>query len=164
MSQVRFIADLHFGHRWMSEHRGFPDVFTHDEFIVNQWNSVVNKKDVTYILGDITMASMDHYYRLDALKGRKIVILGNHDDPAHVPELLKYVDKVAGMVSYKGIWITHCPVHPMEMAYRVKKNIHGHIHEKIVMLDGVPDDRYYCVSGEHVDYKPQTLIQLGIRV
>ena len=67
MSQVRFIADLHFGHRWMSEHRGFPDVFTHDEFIVNQWNSVVNKKDVTYILGDITMGSMDHYYRLDAL-------------------------------------------------------------------------------------------------
>lgn len=170
MSTVRFIGDLHFGHKWMAEHRGFPDVFEHDEHIIDQWNKIVKKKDLTYIVGDVTMESADHYYRLDALNGRKIVVLGNHDMPAHVPELLKYVEKVAGMVKYKGIWLTHCPVHERELEFRVSRNIHGHIHEhKIMKLESngfkdewVPDDRYINVSCEQVDYKPQTLEQLGI--
>ncbi len=170
MSVVRFIADLHFGHKWMAEHRGFEDVFQHDEHIIRQWNSVVNKKDLVYILGDITMESADHYYRLDALNGRKKVVLGNHDDPRHVPELLRYVEEVAGMAKYKGIWLTHCPVHERELEFRVSRNIHGHIHEHVIMKlesngfrdEWVPDERYHCVSCEHVDYKPVTLAQLGI--
>jgi calcineurin-like phosphoesterase family protein len=174
MSAVRFIADLHFGHKWMAEHRGFHDVFYHDEHIIDCWNSVVNKKDIVYILGDITMESADHYYRLDAMNGRKKVVLGNHDDPRHVPELLKYVEEVSGMAKYKGIWLTHCPVHARELEFRVPRNIHGHIHEHVIMreqfeldnwgyrLDDIPDDRYHCVSCEQVDYKPKTLAELGI--
>jgi len=170
MSAVRFIADLHFGHKWMAEHRGFSDIHQHDEHIVNQWNSVVNKKDIVYILGDITMESADHYYRLDAMNGRKKVVLGNHDNPRHVPELLKYVEEVSGMVNYKGIWLTHCPVHERELEYRISRNIHGHIHEHVIMdseiCDGdlliYPHRNYHCVSCEHVDYKPKTLAELGI--
>jgi calcineurin-like phosphoesterase family protein len=75
------------------------------------------------------------------------------------------------MVKYKGIWLTHCPVHESELGYRVNKNIHGHIHEKLVTkdvyewgyrIDSIPDERYICVSCEHVDYKPKTLEGLGI--
>mgnify|MGYP002477993094 CR=1 FL=1 len=55
MSVVRFIADLHLGHTNMAIKRGFLTVEEHDEYIITQWNSVVNKRDVTYILGDITM-------------------------------------------------------------------------------------------------------------
>lgn len=170
MSNVRFIADLHLGHTWMATHRGFQEVSHHDEHIIEQWNSVVNKRDLTYILGDVTMESSEHYYKLDLLNGRKIVILGNHDLPKHIPQLLKHVDKVAGMASYKGIWLTHCPVHPSELEYRVSRNIHGHIHENSVMIweevgfsdKLVPDSRYHCVSCEMVDYRPKTLMELGI--
>lgn len=171
MCKVRFIADLHLGHTNMAKHRGFESEFSHDEYIVDQWNSVVSKKDLTYILGDVTMESPKNYYRLNSMNGRKVVVLGNHDRPQDVQELLKYVDKVAGMIKYKGIWLTHCPVHESELEYRVPKNIHGHIHEKEVMKEiysnevsslHLRDERYYCVSCERVDYKPKTLEELGI--
>jgi len=166
MSVVRFIADLHFGHKNCATWRGFQDEFYHDEKIIENWNNVVHKKDLTYILGDITMESKNDYYRLDALNGRKIVVLGNHDEPRHVEEMLKYVEKVGGMLRYSSkkygkFFLTHCPIHPMELEYRVQYNIHGHIHEKLVLdKNSKPDKRYICVSCEHVGYTPRTLEEL----
>jgi calcineurin-like phosphoesterase family protein len=166
MSIVRFIADLHFGHVNMAIKRGFSTVEEHDEHIITQWNSVVNKRDVTYILGDITMEKKSSYPLLDRLNGIKHVVLGNHDRRQDVPHLLQHVENVAGMIQYKGIMLTHAPIHSMELEYRFNKNIHGHIHDKVVMkmLDGweVIDERYFCVSCEQVDYKPKTLEELNI--
>ena len=171
MSTVRFIADPHLGHINMAKHRGFSSVEEHDEYIVNQWNSVVKKRDLTYILGDVTMESSKQYHILDRMMGRKIVVGGNHDKPNHTKELLKHVESIVGMVQYKGIFLTHCPVHPREMEYRIKHNIHGHIHENRIehrvrlfgfTLFAVPDKRYHCVSCEHVNYTPVTLTELGI--
>ena len=170
MSQVRFIADLHLGHKFMAEHRGFDSIEAHDEFIIAQWNSVVHKRDITYILGDVTMEKADSYPLLNRLNGTKKVVLGNHDKPKHVPELLKYVQTVSGMEKYKGIFLTHCPIHPMELEHRVSRNIHGHIHDNQVMIAvdnwgefvWKKDERYACVSCEQVDYKPKTLAELGI--
>lgn len=171
MSTVRFIADLHLGHANMAKRRGFSSVEEHDEYIIKKWNSVVVKRDLTYVLGDVTMESAKSYPLLDKLNGRKIVVGGNHDKPTHTKELLKYVDSIAGMVQYKGIFLTHCPVHPREMEYRIKHNIHGHIHENYVEYTfrffGIKifsrvDRRYHCVSCEHVDYTPKTLKELGI--
>jgi calcineurin-like phosphoesterase family protein len=168
MSKVRFIADLHLGHVSMSIKRGFSSVDEHDEYIITKWNSVVHKRDVTYILGDVTMEKAE-YDVLNRLNGRKYVVLGNHDKLSHARKLLEYVDSVAGMVKYKGIMLTHCPIHPMELEHRFPKNIHGHIHDKQVMLFH-PDDpyqspnpSYICVSCERVDYTPKTLEELGIK-
>ena len=44
MSQVRFISDLHFGHKFMASHRKFHDEFYHDEHIIDSWNKVVHKR------------------------------------------------------------------------------------------------------------------------
>jgi calcineurin-like phosphoesterase family protein len=171
MSIVRFIADPHLGHLNMAKRRGFNTIEEHDEYFVKQWNSVVAKRDLTYILGDITMESAKAYPILDRLNGRKIVVGGNHDKPGHTRELLKHVDSIAGMIQYKGIFLTHCPVHPREMKYRIKHNIHGHIHENFIEKEfrflGIKifsrvDRRYHCVSCEHVNYTPKSLKELGI--
>jgi calcineurin-like phosphoesterase family protein len=166
MSIVRFIADLHLGHINMALHRGFSSVEEHDEYVIAKYNSVVHKRDVTYILGDVTMEKSSPYPLLDRLNGVKHVVLGNHDRRQDVKKLLEHVESVAGMIQYKGVMLTHCPIHPMELDYRFNKNIHGHIHGKIVMkmLDGweESDDRYICVSCEQVDYTPKTLKELGI--
>lgn len=171
MSVVRFIADLHLGHINMALKRGFNTVEDHDNHIIECWNSVVNKRDITWVLGDITMEKPTSYPLLKLLSGMKKVVLGNHDRPSDVPELMKYVQCVSGMVNYKGIWLTHCPVHPMELGHRVSRNVHGHIHEHKVMkpvyeygyrVEDIPDDRYHCVSCENVDYTPKTLEELGI--
>ena len=171
MSIVRFIADLHLGHKFMATHRGFASVEDHDEHIITQWNSVVHKRDTTYILGDVTMEKAEQYALLDRLNGAKRVVLGNHDLPKHVPKLLQHVQSVSGMEKYKGIFLTHCPIHTMELEHRVSRNIHGHIHSAFVMypvrLFGIKivdriDRRYHCVSCEHVDFIPRTLKELGI--
>jgi len=166
MSIVRFIADLHLSHANMAKRRGFSTVEEHDEHVIAKWNSVVNKRDVTYILGDVTMEKSSPYPLLDRLNGIKHIVLGNHDRRQDTKKLFDYAESVAGMIQYKGIMLTHAPIHPMELEYRFNKNIHGHIHDKVVMkmLDGweVPDERYFCVSCEQVDYMPKSLKELGI--
>ena len=171
MRTVRFIADLHFGHENMAKKRGFASAEEHDEHVIKMWNSVVHKRDLTYILGDVTMETSKYYHLLDRLNGRKKVVLGNHDLPRDVPALLKHVDQVGALMRYKGVWMSHCPIHPMELDYRVRRIIHGHIHEKLVekwftflgfKIFKRVDRRYHCVSCEHVNYTPVTLAQLGI--
>jgi calcineurin-like phosphoesterase family protein len=167
MSIVRFIADLHLGHQNMATRRGFETVEAHDEHVIAQWNSVVSKRDVTYVLGDVTMEKAGSYPLLDRLNGLKHVVLGNHDRRQDVRKLLEHVESVAGMVNYKGVILTHCPIHPMELEYRFPLNMHGHIHDNYVRLMGSgledPDPRYICVSCERVDYVPKTLEELGIK-
>ena len=167
MSVVRFIADLHLSHTNMATRRGFSLVEEHDEHIIEKWNSVVSKRDITYILGDVTMEKSAPYHLLDRLNGLKHVVMGNHDRRQDVKKLLEHVESVAGMVSYKGVILTHCPIHPMELDYRYSKNIHGHIHDKQVMkmLDGWEeiDERYFCVSCERIDFTPKSLEELNIK-
>ncbi len=172
MSNVRFIGCLHLGHEWMARHRGFENSEHHDNYLIQQWNKIINKKDLTYILGDITMEKSEHYYLLDQLNGRKIVVLGNHDLPKHSRELLNYVESVAGMIDYKGCVLTHCPIHPAEISF-CRLNIHAHIHEnkldevKYLSRYGDPGEKiektlykYRCVDAHLINYKPKTLEEL----
>ena len=153
---VRFIADLHLSHENMARRRGFSSIEEHDNHIITEWNKVVDKRDVTYILGDITMEKKTPYPLLHCLNGIKHVVLGNHDRKQHSKDLLEYVETVSGMVHYKGFFLTHCPIHPLELNYQdVRGNIHGHIHDK-----EVGDPKYFCVSCERVNYKPITLEEL----
>ena len=39
-------------------------------------SAIKSPKDLTYILGDITMEKSQGYFQLDRLTGRKIVVLG----------------------------------------------------------------------------------------
>jgi calcineurin-like phosphoesterase family protein len=150
----------------MATRRGFSTIEEHDEHIIAKWNSVVNKRDVTYILGDVTMEKSSPYPLLDRLNGIKHIVLGNHDRRQDTKKLFDYAESICGMINYKGVFLTHCPMHSDELNYGISKNIHGHIHDKVVMkmLDGweVPDERYFCVSCEQVDYLPKSLKDLGI--
>ena len=165
MSRVFYIADLHLGHENMAIKRGFKNSEEHDNHLIEKWNSVIHKRDTVWILGDITMESSAHYYLLDKMKGIKNVALGNHDLPSLIPELQKHVNKICGMVRHKGMFLTHCPIHPMELEHRVPISLHGHCHENIVMIkdvqtgEMVKDNRYICVSCEQVDYTPKLLIE-----
>lgn len=172
MSNVRFIGCLHFGHKAMAQYRGFQDEYYHDEHLIESWNKVVRKKDLVFITGDITFESPEYYYQLDRLNGRKKVILGNHDRIEDVPELLKYVEGVAGMFRYKGYFLTHAPIHPNELSF-CKGNIHAHIHHRN-KLDELETkikygdeegtvkslDKYFNVDAHLIDYKPITLQEL----
>lgn len=170
---TRFIGCLHFGHTAIAQHRGFQDEFHHDEHLIESWNSVVtNKKDITYILGDITMEKSFWYYQLDRLNGIKHVVLGNHDRRQDVPELLKYVNTVSGMIDHKGFALTHCPIHPNEVVF-YRGNIHAHIHhenklQELNVLKSYQDtnettnslNKYFNVDAHLINYKPKTIEEL----
>lgn len=161
----RFIADLHLSHKNMAVYRGFTSVEEHDEYIISKWNSVVGKRDTTYVLGDITMEKRTNYELLSQLNGTIIVVGGNHDQRQHTKSMLEYVNGFAGVIKYsnkKGFkaWLTHIPVHTNELD-RCPYNIHGHIHKANVKTwYGMKDKRYICVSCEQVDYTPKTIEEL----
>lgn len=150
--KVFVISDLHFGHKNMALHRGFSSVEEHDSYIINNWNKVVNKRDTVWILGDLTMERSHNYELLNQLKGIKNVVLGNHDMPQHVPELLKYVNKVCGCFDYKRYILTHVPIH-MSEASRHLVNIHGHLHEHSIQNS----PKHINVSCEVINYTPVLL-------
>jgi len=124
-----------------------------DEHIVKMWNSKVLKKDTVYILGDITMEK-SNYEILNRLNGYKKVVLGNHDQPQHIPKLLEFVNSVCGMYKKGGYVLTHCPIHESEVT-RFHRNIHGHVHE-----NSLDDYRYINVSCEVVNYTPMLLEEI----
>src|SRR5690606_12132818 len=111
--------------------------------------------------------------KLDLLNGRKKVVLGNHDNPRDVPELLKYVEYVAGMINYKLCILTHAPIHPNEVSF-CRLNIHAHIHHINKLEDCFVRHRYndsgdevfptlnkyYNVDAKLLDFKPITLDQM----
>jgi calcineurin-like phosphoesterase family protein len=148
MSRVFLISDLHLGHRSIldfSPNRGGTCVDTHDEWIIERWNSVVNKRDVVIVLGDVAF-SRDALKKVGRLKGTKHLIMGNHDVYG-VDSYKQYFHIRPGLDRYKGFWLSHCPIHPNEMRY-CKANIHGHTHHNLM------GDGYINVCVEHLQGVP----------
>jgi calcineurin-like phosphoesterase family protein len=163
MSGRRFYtSDQHLGHRnflnFLNEEgrqvRPFSSVEEMDEYMIQQWNSVVQPEDTLVSLGDIAIRRKS-LQLLERLNGRKILIRGNHDIFS-TKDYLKYFDEIRAVeVKQKsGVIFSHYPIHPDSL----KKgwiNVHGHIHEKEVLADGgIPDYRYFNISVERMNYTP----------
>lgn len=165
MSRVFFCADTHFGHdRLAMRCRGMDPTY-HNELIINNWNKAVNKKDVVIIVGDLTFESPELIpLYLSRLHGNKVLIAGNHDTSQCCDIARSLGVRVMGCMRYKGFFVSHIPIHPLEFSFnrKVQGNIHGHIHEKIIN-----DPRYFNVSMDVIDFTPilfddiQTIFQLS---
>ena len=96
--------------------------------------------------------------RIERLNGKKILIAGNHDT-LNARGLLEYFSDVKGSIALGEFILTHIPVHPSQLEYRWKANIHGHLHSNRVQRTSYSwqshDPRYYNVSMECLeDYTP----------
>ena len=141
MSNVWFCSDLHFGHVGINKFREVTDEAHNRRLITDAWQENVRKDDVVYVLGDacFTMETVDEF---SALKGVKHLIRGNHDK-LDTQVYLKYFKSVEGIVRYKEFWLTHAPIHPLEL--RNKVNLHGHVH-----FATIPDKRYFNCCPENL--------------
>lgn len=77
-----FIADTHFGHEnIIKESRAqFKSIDEMDSAIIDNINRKMNKNDTLYIVGDFMFRSRRSPAEyLEAIKPRKILIIGNHD-------------------------------------------------------------------------------------
>ena len=136
-----YISDTHFGHYNIIKHcnRPFSSVEEMDKAIIANWNKVVTEKDTVYILGDVAFSKGTNPANyLQQLKGRKIIILGNHDyDIANnrkkyanlVYKICDYLE-ISEMVNNKPckIVMSHYPMAEWNGFFRGAIHLYGHVH------------------------------------
>lgn len=87
---VWFTSDLHFSHKNILKYTdriaqmGLDvenvNLEEMNQWIIDKWNSRIQKKDIVYILGDFSFANPEETKKiLEKLKGEKHLIRGNHD-------------------------------------------------------------------------------------
>jgi len=162
MRDVFIISDTHFGHANILKFTGrdgerirphWDDVQQMDEDMVTLWNSVVSDTDTVYHLGDVYLRDGAHV--LPRLKGRKHLILGNHDNGKD-PVLHEHFETImmGHMLKDFNCLLTHLPVHASNL-FSVEYNLHGHIHEK-----KSPTAKHVNCSVEVQDYLPKHIEEL----
>lgn len=135
---ILYTADLHFGHANVIrfDHRPFLDVGEMDTTLIKLWNDRVQKDDEVYIVGDFCYRSAkEPEWYLRQLKGKKHLIIGNHDGVIlNNEKALSYFETVDKMteISDEGrrIILCHYPLAEWDAFYRGSYHIYGHIHNK----------------------------------
>ena len=129
-----YTADNHLGHKNVIEmcNRPFEDISDMNEQMIQRWNAKVKGNDIVYIIGDMFFRCLNPEDILKRLKGKKRLVLGNHDGSwISKVDLKMYFDSVENMVEFsdgeRGLTLCHYPLLTWKHA---KKNymIHGHIH------------------------------------
>lgn len=79
---IYYISDLHFGHQNViaMDGRPFETIEEMDATLIRLWNERVTDEDDVYIVGDFAYRNGNTAsWYLRQLKGRKHLIIGNHD-------------------------------------------------------------------------------------
>ena len=137
-----FTSDLHLGHENVLKHRTMFDTIEEmNETLINNWNKKVHKSDDVYIVGDFSYRSkipVETY--LERLKGKKHLILGNHDPDwlkqSQYEKLSQYFCSINSFHTFKKnkvqITLCHFPMLEWSGSRYASKGasylIHGHIH------------------------------------
>lgn len=160
-----FISDTHFFHANILKFTGddgkpirpFQTVEEMHEYMIEKWNSVVKENDNVYHLGDVTFKYDGAFNNLmSRLKGRKRLILGNHDRVKGT-ELLRWFEKLDLWKGFSEHNFTASHIPLMLTSLRDGAfNVHGHVHQNT--LD---NPHYINVSVEVRDYTPVNIDEIG---
>ena len=132
---IYFTSDTHFGHYNIIRlcNRPFADADEMNEYMLYRWNEKVNENDTIYIIGDLFFKCKKPQNILSQLKGKKHLIIGNHDNSwlRLVDDASEYFKSVSNYLEIsdgiRGITLCHYPM----MSWKHKQKtymIHGHIH------------------------------------
>ena len=139
-----YISDTHFG--WTNKYEG--RTLEHDQLIKENWNKTVNNNDDVYILGDLGKEGRNKENErlikiVSTLKGRKHLIVGNHDriKDARLKQLFVEICDYKEIVdNYNGlnhnIILSHYPILFWKGQHGNKKKnssllLYGHLHNTI---------------------------------
>lgn len=165
--ETYFTSDLHLGHENIIRLTNRPFVCVEDmnNKLIHNYNSIVHKNDLVYILGDLTCKiSVDESNKLiRQLKGRKVLILGNHDlkyDSHLFEDILDYKEFNQNKIKYV---LMHYPLMSWNGSYKNKSiHLHGHIHAQYVYnLKNRHDNILrYDVGVDANNYSPVSLTSI----
>lgn len=132
------------------------DLERHDNDIIDNWNSMVGKKDVVWILGDVAWKKHAHF--LMRLKGKKHLIRGNHDKMTQ--DAFSLFQKIDGahyrysyytMIHKRRVMLSHCPYDTWFSSGHGSWSLHGHCHGR---HKEYPDKLQFDVGIDVWGYKP----------
>lgn len=128
-------ADLHLDHpailQYNPDTRPFASIEEMNEVIVHNWNSVVDKHDFVIIVGDLAFRNYEKWAQ--KLKGKKFLILGNHDAINNDARrhFLKVCECLEKIIYRQRCFFFHYPCltwpHKHEGCYM----FHGHCHGRL---------------------------------
>lgn len=133
---IYYTSDLHLGHANVIRHcsRPFISADEMDAVLIKNWNDKVHANDTVYIVGDFLFrAKRPAEEYLAELKGKKHLIVGNHDKYwMKKVDLRGWFESVSPMlfVTDRGRTATHCH-YPMMSWPGMSKGgymVYGHIH------------------------------------
>ena len=171
MSNTFLISDTHWSHaNFLSfkdeegnQIRKFNSVEEMDELMIENWNKTVKSQDKVYHLGDVCFSLRTLDRIMPRLNGTKVLIKGNHDN-LKLAQYHKHFKDVRGSHQLDKFVLSHIPLHPESLGRWAKGNIHGHLHERHVMLGGVKDSRYLNVCVEQINYTPVSLEDIKSKI
>jgi calcineurin-like phosphoesterase family protein len=131
-----YIADTHFGHRNIMHLDARPFKTTEEMWqkMKDLWNSRVKDTDDVWIIGDFCFRSGEKpEYYLKQLKGKKHLIIGNHDvdllkdkNARAYFESIDYYKKIHD--NGKTIILCHYPIAEWDGFFKGNIHIYAHIH------------------------------------
>lgn len=181
--EIRFISDIHFGHKnaIRFDSRPFTTVGEMDLGMIESWNSVVSPGDMTYILGDVSWHDTEHSADLlRRLRGRKILVRGNHDTQVGsyaffrcFEDVVDYADINAPKSLGGNVVLSHYPLPFFKGAHYGKSHFYGHLHSgpEWLMMKKIRQDVSHMYSRnvrmlnvgcmmDYVRYVPRTFEEL----
>ena len=163
------ISDTHFNHNNIIKYcnRPFKDINEMNKVIINNWNTVVDKNDIVYHLGDFFLGSkFDLKDIVSKLNGNIYLIRGNHDRltvKSYEDCSIKVLKNAPIILEEFKIMLSHRPL-PDTMIKDDYVNVHGHIHEK--RIEDIYDNnlfgknKHINVSCDVIDFKPILIDEL----
>lgn len=171
-----YIADTHFGHANIIKfcNRPYKTVEEMDEELIFNWNNKVHHDDDVYIVGDfIYKQSVSPEVYINKLKGRKHLIMGNHDhswlkniDGAKWFEDISPLKLIYDCDAKSHIVLCHYPlmtwIKEKQGAYMVYGHIHNHT-EDLPFWTLIRDNAKMLNAGVDVNFfSPATIKELVV--
>lgn len=130
-----YIADTHFGHENIIKFDGRPFENTEkmNQKMLENWNKVVGKYDLVYILGDFMWKFKDEDIGfVRQLNGRKRLIKGNHDK-CHSKNFKNLFENIVEYEKIEDngrtIILCHYPILAYDGSFAGRNiHLHGHVH------------------------------------
>ena len=110
--------------------RPFTDINHMQAVMTANWNSTVSDSDEVYILGDFAWKNTQGLEMLSQLRGKKYLILGNHDKPTEeMKACVQWVkDYTVIQDDETQVVLSHYPIAHWYNQYRGAVHLYGHVH------------------------------------
>ena len=183
--KVWITSDLHFNHANIIKYcdRPFKDIYEMEEELIDRHNEVVGPDDWWIHLGDICFGNRkvnDTIQNLHGMKGKKILIRGNHD-PDYTPDdlnVLRELARVEGVYDYLelrtqairsdnqirrkvNLVLFHYPIVQWNGKQHNVIHLHGHSHGSFdYETAGLKDAKIMDVGVDGNNYYPYDLDEI----